>query len=214
MSEKNYYIENVHNAPITCTAKDKVSGRVLCEKKFYHAMNEKWTGKTISTGFTKLTAEEYKILSEHSKGFIQYKDNPKKKLSAPLLVLHDDLPPEAKTPHEALADARRERREAAKKIEGLNAEITELKAKLHDADEKYRTLESASTDEEKLKPLNDQITDLTGKNKMLDGFANNLVSEVGKLAAMGDKIKSGDIKLLVDTSSRMLAEITKKKDFE
>lgn len=211
MSEKFYYIENVHNAPITCTGKDE-SGKVLT-KKFYHAMSEKWTGKQVTTGFEKLTEEEYNFLCKYSKAFIHYKDNPKKTMTAPLLVLHEELPPEAKAPHEALADARKESRKANEKIRELEAQIADYKAKLFDAEEKYKVLQSASTDVEKLKPLNDAIVKLEAENKKLAGFVENAFKKIGELVTNG-KPTQKDVTQLADTLAKEYAVTSGKKDFE
>jgi hypothetical protein len=208
MPKKFYYIENVHNAPITCTAKDKNTKLVLFEKKFYPAMTEKWSGKQLATGYTKLTEQEYKQLCEFSPMFIHYKDNKKGTLASPLLVLHEELPPEAKLPSEALADARRENRKANEKINALNAEITTLKAQLLDEQNKYRTLESASTDEEKLKPLNDTI-------KKYALFVSDVAMCVDKLATI-KKVDADDVKKFCGEWSeacKKLAE-SEQKDFD
>jgi hypothetical protein len=205
MPEKFYYIENVHTAPITCTAKDKNTKIALLEKKFYPAMTEKWTGKQLATGYTKLTEQEYKQLCEFSPMFIHYKDNKKGTLASPLLVLHEEIPPEAKLPSEALADARRESRKANEQINKLNAEITTLKAQLLDEQNKYRTLESASTDAEKLKPLNDTIEKYA---VFVDGFS----VRVQELAAL-KKVDSSDIKKFVESWNQGLTEFAW-KDFD
>jgi hypothetical protein len=212
MDGKFVYIENVHNAPITCTGKDG-SGKVLI-KKFYHAMREKWTDKQITTGFEKLTEEEYEFLCKYSRAFIHYKDNPKKSMPAPLLILHEGLPPEAKAPHEALADPRKESRKAGEKIKELEGQIVDYKAKLLDAEEKYRTLQSASTDDEKLKPLNDQIAGLVAQVGALAGFTDSFMKNVNNLV-VNDKVKAEDVKKFVETCNQAYARLSeKKKDFE
>jgi chromosome segregation ATPase len=61
-----------------------------------------------------------------------------------LLIEHDELPPEAKTPHEALVDAKREARKSAYQIASLNDEIVKLKAELLDAKKQYTNLLNAS----------------------------------------------------------------------
>jgi predicted nucleic acid-binding Zn-ribbon protein len=57
-----------------------------------------------------------------------------------LLVKHDDLPPEAKTPQEALVDARRKILEAQARASELEGENVKLKAELLDAEKRYKDL--------------------------------------------------------------------------
>jgi chromosome segregation ATPase len=113
-------------------------GVVILTKRFNPARTDKFTGQVESTGFTPLTDEEYKLLNENSMTFTVYRDKHK------LLVEHDELPPEAKTPHEALIDARREARKAAAQITALNDEIVKLKAELLDAEKRCKDLFDAS----------------------------------------------------------------------
>jgi hypothetical protein len=116
----NRYIQNVHNAPITANARNK-KGAVLFTKKFLPERIDGTTGRVISTGYTILTEEEYSLLIESSRIFAHYKDD------LGLLVECDDLPPEAKTPQEALADARRKERAAQDRVGVLEAENAALK---------------------------------------------------------------------------------------
>jgi chromosome segregation ATPase len=131
------YIQNVHTAPITAVVKG-AKGAVVLTKKFSPAKVDKFTGRVEETGYTQLTDEEYDLLNEGSKTFTVYRDKHR------LLVEHDELPPEAKTPHEALVDARKEARKAEARITSLNGEIVELKAELLDAEKRYKDLFYAS----------------------------------------------------------------------
>jgi len=216
MADKKYvYVENVHNAPITCTAKDE-AGRVVLEKKFNNATTDKWSGRQITTGFERLTQEEYKLLCERSRTFVHYKDNPKKTMAGPLLILHEDLPPEARTPHEALAEARKESRKAGEEIKALKAEITKYKADLLDAQEKYRKLESASTDAEALQNLKNQIAKLTDANEVLTLFVEDALAKLKTLAA-DEKVDAAGVKALSDALDAEYAKLSeedpgKKKD--
>lgn len=150
------YIQNKHNAPISCNAKDK-DGKTLFTKKFMPQLTEKWSGKILTTGYEKLTEDEYKQLLEGSNTFKHYLKDLK------LLVVHEDMPADLKTPHEALVDSRKEIKSLNAKIKGLESEIVELKAKLLDSEEKYKELSSATTDDEKFKSLNEQIEALTAE---------------------------------------------------
>jgi hypothetical protein len=156
------YIQNVYNAPITAKARN-AQGKVLFSKTFSPVIVDRWSNKTHSTGYTALTEEEYTALRETSRTFNHYTND------LALLVVCDDLPPEAKTPHEALVDARREGRKLYTEIEALKAVNEKLKAALFGAEKRYRVLQSASSEDEKLKPLNDKIAALTAENERLKG---------------------------------------------
>jgi hypothetical protein len=149
----NKYIYNKHIAPITVNARDR-KGAVLFTKTFQPERIDGTTGRVVSTGYTILTDEEYERLAGSSRTFTHYKD----KLG--LLVACDDLPPEAKTPQEALVDARKKTREAQVRTSELEAENGKLKAQVLEAENRYNRLASASLDEEKLKVFNDKITQL------------------------------------------------------
>jgi predicted nucleic acid-binding Zn-ribbon protein len=131
------YIQNIHTAPITAVVKN-AKGAVILTRKFSPARVDKFTGRVAETGFTELTDEEYTLLDEGSKTFTVYRDKHK------LLVEHDELPPEAKTPHEALVDAKREARKSADHIASLNDELVKLKAELLDTKKQYANLLDAS----------------------------------------------------------------------
>jgi uncharacterized small protein (DUF1192 family) len=131
------YIQNTHTAPITAVVKN-AKGIIILTKRFSPARTDKFTGQVESTGFTPLTDEEYSLINEGCRTFTVYRDKHH------LLVEHDALPPEAKTPHEALVDARKEARKFTAQIAALNDEITKLKAELLDVDKKYKDLFDAS----------------------------------------------------------------------
>jgi len=193
---KYRYIQNTHNAPITCHIKD-VSGKIITTKKFMPALTEKFSGKVLHTGYERLTEEEYKVLCETSKTFQVYSGMTGK---VKLLVAHDDLPAEAKSPHEALVDARKDARVAAAKIAELNNQIVALKAELLDAQNRYKELSSASTDDEKLKPLNDRIAVLETEKAALQKAVDEqrpsedktieLTGELERLGASVDELFS------------------------
>ena len=158
MDDKLIYVRNVSDAPVTVKLKDKASGKVVLEKRFLPAIEDKWTGARASTGYTTLTEEEYKALSKDSRTFRHFKDDIKQ------LVASEELPAEAKSPHEALRDARKEARQAAGEAGALKAENDSLKTALAEAETRYKELQSASTDAEKLKPLQDRIAALKAEN--------------------------------------------------
>jgi len=131
------YIQNKHNAPISANGRDG-DGKIIFTKKFMPLITDKWSGKVLSTGYEKLTEDEYNTLKKTSKTFKHYSDDLK------LLIVHDDMPAELKTPHEALVDARKEAKQSAAKIKALEEEVADLKAKLVDSEAKYKELLSAS----------------------------------------------------------------------
>jgi uncharacterized coiled-coil DUF342 family protein len=184
------YIQNTHVAPITVNGRDD-KGKVLFTKRFMPEKAEKWTGQVVSTGYTELTDEEFKILEKTSRTFNVYTGKTGK---AELLVVCDELPPEAKTPHEALVDARKEARKSAEKIAELDGEIVKLKTSLFDAETKYKQLQSASGAEEALKPLQDAnaalkagLEDARKTNEKLWRERDAAVADVEKLKAELEK---------------------------
>jgi chromosome segregation ATPase len=142
----NKYIYNRHIAPITANARD-AKGAIIFTKVFQPERIDGTTGRVVSTGYTTLTEDEHRMLTERSKTFAVYRDK------HGLLVEHDDLPPEAKTPQEALVDARRKMLEAQTRTSELEGENVKLKAELLDAEKRYKDLFDASgssTDSAKL----------------------------------------------------------------
>jgi chromosome segregation ATPase len=181
----NRYIYNRHIAPITANARDG-KGRVLFTKTFQPERLDATTGRVISTGYTTLNEEEYKLLTEGSKTFAVYRDKHK------LLVEHDELPPEAKTPHEALLDARNEARKAAVHIASLNNEIGQLKAGLLGAETRYKELQAASAGGDVLKALTDKVASLEATLAEAAKERDALKRENEKLKAAGKKAGKGD----------------------
>jgi hypothetical protein len=181
--EKKIYIYNKNKAPVIVHIRDD-KGKILETIIFPNERNDSITGRVVTTGYTPLTEEKYKALCETSRTFKHYKDVLK------LLTAQDDLPPEAKAPHEALADARRGEREALAKAAGLEAEIVGLKAKLLDAETKYKTLESASTGEEKLKPLKDRIAEFKVTYDKILALAENFTGSLEKMKIKDDAVQA------------------------
>jgi chromosome segregation ATPase len=185
----NKYIYNKHTAPITVNARDG-KGVVLFTKTFQPERTDGTTGRVVSTGYTTLTNEEYERLCESSRTFTHYKD----KLG--ILVEQDDLPPEAKTPQDALADARRNELAAQERVAELEAENQALKAALHDAHEETKKLVSASLPEEVRKPLEDKIASLEEDKAAMRDSIDRLVAERDELRAGLDEAmkKSAGVK--------------------
>jgi hypothetical protein len=196
------YIQNTHVAPITVNGRDS-KGAMLFTKRFMPEKSEKWTGQVVSTGYTALTDEEFNILEKTSRTFAVYTGKTGK---AELLVVCSELPPEAKTPHEALVDARKEARRSAGKIAELDDEIAELKAALLDAETKYKQLQSASGTEEALKPLRDENEAL--KQSILDSLADTAKTAKERDAAIAEVEK---LKAELEKAAK---KVGKEKDFD
>jgi predicted RNase H-like nuclease (RuvC/YqgF family) len=106
--------------------------------------------------------------------------------------VHNELPPEAKSPHEALVDARKESRRFAGELSALKEENEKLKARIFDAETKYRELQSASTDEEKVTSLTDQVARLTAQLVEAQKRADEAEAALNKVKADSGKSKSGE----------------------
>jgi hypothetical protein len=134
----NKYVQCVHTAAITCKNDGKDADGSF-EKIFHPAMTDRYTGRIIHTGYTAITEDEFARLKKESPLFNVALNKWKK------LVLHDDLPAEAKTPHEALVDARKDVQAANQKLEEVLAENEKLKAELDEANKKYGELLAAGS---------------------------------------------------------------------
>jgi hypothetical protein len=137
----NRYIYNRHIAPITANARDE-KGRVLFTKTFQPERVDGTTGRVISTGYTTLSEEEYQMLRKGSRTLAVYCDKHK------LLVEYDELPPEAKTPQEALVDAKTDARKMAAKVLELSGKTAALKEALA---ETIKERDALKEENEKLK---------------------------------------------------------------
>jgi hypothetical protein len=207
------YIQNVHTAPITAVVKN-AKGEVILTKKFSPAKTERFTGRIEATGYTSLTDEEYRLLNEGSKTFTVYRDKHE------LLVEHDELPPEAKTPHDALVDARKESRKSAAQIAELNGEIVKLKADLLDAERKYKDLFDASGDVAASAELAKEIEFAKQAHTEMvtakDAIITDLQKEKGALeASLADMAKERDaLKAAAEKAGKSEKGKGKEKEFE
>jgi hypothetical protein len=208
----NKYVYNKHIAPVTARVR-KADGTEDFVKVFLPERTDGTTGRVISTGYTALTGEEYDKLCKGSKTFMHYKDKLK------LLSVSDDVPPEAKAPHEALADARRETRVAKAKIAEQEEEIGKLKARVLEAEDKYNRLASASLDEEKIKGFEDRIAGLTAAQAKagedydaLRKLSKVFVAAVGTAKSPEDAVKAANE--FISGSAKLENERTEMKDTE
>jgi chromosome segregation ATPase len=205
----NRYIYNRHIAPITANARDE-KGRILFTKKFQPERVDGTTGRVISTGYTTLTDEEYKQLNEGSKTFAVYRDKHK------LLVEHDELPPEAKTPQEALLDARNEARKSAAQIASLNEKIAALEAALSDAEQRYKDLFDASGGDAGSAKL---IKELEAVRQSLKETAAAKDEVISRLTEEGGRLKTAAESALIErnaaiTELKNVKKKLKEKEFD
>jgi regulator of replication initiation timing len=163
--------------------KNQTTGEILLVKKFLPELSDKWSGQTVTTGYTALTETEYKLLCTGSPTFRHYKDKLKH------LVVCEELPAEAKTPHQALRDARKDAKKVAAEAAALSAENEQLKAKLFDAETQYKELLAASTGEaaEKLIAETSKLGEASGK-------ITQLTAQVDALKAENEKLKTDAVK--------------------
>jgi len=182
MADKYVYVQNKHNAPIQANARGG-DGAIVFTKKFMPLLTEKWSGKVIHNGYEKLTEEEYTQLKETSKTFKHFSEKLK------LLVVHEDIPSDLKTPHEALVEARKEAKQTAAKIKALEDEITTLKVSLVDAENKYKEALSASGDAEKITALNDTLIAVKAYAQKLDEYDEVFVTKVTELAGKNEDVQ-------------------------
>jgi phage-related tail protein len=124
------FIKNINAGKITCKTRD---GELV--KEFPIEQTNRYNGQTIHSGFTTLTDAEFKKLSEESPGFKNALEKWK------VFAVYDELPPEAKTPGETLADARKEIVEANNRAAVAEAKAAELQKQLDEANAKLAAQE-------------------------------------------------------------------------
>jgi hypothetical protein len=193
---KYKYIQNTQNFPVTANIRDE-KGKVIESIKFMPAIRDKWSEKMVTTGYTRITLAQYDALVKTSRTWDVYGEKKR------FLVAHDDVPAELKSPHEAIRDARKELLKAEAKVKNQEAEIADLKARLFDAETKYKELSSASTEEEKLKPFNDKIAALEAENKEFGALNLQFVKDLEELVKEDKKAKE-----LLDVYTAKFAEFT------
>jgi hypothetical protein len=137
--EKDIYVLNRHDANVRCRAKK--DGEVILEKTFAVATNDPTTGRAVSTGYTRLTAEEHALLMEGSGVYRSF-------VKEGLLVEQADIPEDLRTPGAAVAEARREAGKLSSRVKELEAEVEKLTAQVKALKEENGKLISASTPNE------------------------------------------------------------------
>jgi chromosome segregation ATPase len=174
MSDK--YIQNVHTNGIKTRTADKK------EYIFRPQSVDHFSGRQTSTGYTRLTQDEYgRLLKESAvfKHFIELKK----------LIVHDELPADAQTPHEALVSARKDAGKLSAELEKVNGEKAALQAEIDGLDKKYKELLAASGSggeqlvkaEVALKAEQEKIRTMTAENAGLKKEFEALKAEHEKL---------------------------------
>jgi hypothetical protein len=109
------YIQNIHGNTIKFNVV-LPDGKVL-QKRFPKAAFG-MDGRLVETGYTRLNDEEF-ILCQKEPLFRYFQKRGK-------LIVHETLPAEAMTPHEALVTARKENREMQANVQMLERENVRL----------------------------------------------------------------------------------------
>jgi hypothetical protein len=109
------YVQNVHTNGIKVGAGDR-------QKRFGIAVIDSETGRALDSGYTRLTQEEYDWVKKDP--LFKYFLGKKK------LIVTEQLPLEAQTPHEALVAARKEMSAATAQLAAMKAENGALRQQL------------------------------------------------------------------------------------
>jgi septal ring factor EnvC (AmiA/AmiB activator) len=174
------YIQNVHTNSIKTHFADKT------EVIFRPQAVDHFSGRQTSTGYTALAADEYKKLLKESAVFKHFIDLKK-------LIVHDELPPDAQTPHEALVHTRKEVGKLNAALEAARAEKDGLQARLDEAEGKYKELLAAGGGEQlvkveaALKEAQEKIQALTVENEGAKKAFNDLKNAYEALKAEYEK---------------------------
>jgi chromosome segregation ATPase len=129
------YIQNVHTNSIKTNFADR---RTVV---FRPQSVDHFSGRQTSTGYTRLTAAEYEKLLRESAVFSHFIELKK-------LIVHDELPPDAQTPHEALVSARKDAGKLHAALKAAEAEKEALQARIDELDRKYKELLGAGGGEQ------------------------------------------------------------------
>jgi septal ring factor EnvC (AmiA/AmiB activator) len=154
------YIQNVHTNSIKTHFADNR------EVIFRPDTVDHFSGKQRYTGYTRLTNDEYGKLLKDSALFRHFIELKK-------LVVHDELPPDAQTPHEALVNARKDVGKLNAELEKANREKEALLVRIGELDTQYRELLAANGGDQLTKAKQDiqeareQIQALTSENDAL-----------------------------------------------
>jgi hypothetical protein len=124
MDKADVFVQNVHVNSIKVRADVPDGGKTYRWEKLFPIQTFDYSGREMTTGYTRLTAKEYEICRRDK--LFQYFQGIGK------LIVSDDLPSSAMTPHEALTSSRKRIRSLQEELERLQslyrAAVTELNA--------------------------------------------------------------------------------------
>jgi dynactin complex subunit len=175
------YIQNVHTNSIKPRTADKK------EYIFRPQHIDHFSGRQTSTGYTRLTKDEYDKLRTESPLFRHFIDLKK-------LIVHDELPADAQTPHEALVSARKDAGKLAAELDKAGEEKAALQAMIDDLDKKYQELlavnggDQLAKAEAALKDAREKVQTLTTENAGMKKDFDSLKKELEALKAAHDKL--------------------------
>jgi chromosome segregation ATPase len=133
------YIQNVHTNGVKAHSADKKLSYTFRPQTVDH-----FSGRQTDTGYVRLTEDEYNLLLKESAVFKHFIDLKK-------LIVHDELPADAQTPHEALVSARKDVSKLNVELDKLKAERDALQMRLDEADKKYGELLAADNGDQLIK---------------------------------------------------------------
>jgi hypothetical protein len=174
MSDK--YIQNVHTNSIKLTDKE---GHIFRPQSVDH-----FSGRQTSTGYTRLTEDEYNRLLNENKLFKHF-------IGLKKLIVHDELPPDAQTPHEALVSARKDAGKLNAELNKANRDKAALQTRIDELDKQYKELLAASNGgqlakaEAALKDAQGKVQALAAENAGMKKELEALKAECEKLLKKG-----------------------------
>jgi hypothetical protein len=115
------FVQNVHGNSIKIRC-ETPGGIIPVFEKVFPIQKFDFNGIELQTGFTRLTEQEFAIC-RRDKLFIYFQQLGK-------LIVHDQLPSSAQTPHEALLEARKQIRAVQDQLHAAQVENEKLKKQL------------------------------------------------------------------------------------
>jgi chromosome segregation ATPase len=173
------YIQNVHTNSIKLADKE---GHIFRPQSVDH-----FSGRQTSTGYTRLTKDEYDKLLEENVLFRYF-------IKLKKLVVHDELPADAQTPHEALVSARKDAGKLHAELDRVNGEKAALQAEIDALDKKYKELLAASGGDQlvkaeaALKDAQEKAQALATEKEAVEKDFNGMKKEFEALKADHEKL--------------------------
>jgi chromosome segregation ATPase len=177
----NKYIQNVHTNSIKPHTADKK------EYIFRPQSVDHFSGRQTSTGYTRLTQDEYGALLAESALFRHF-------IKLKKLIVHDELPADAQTPHEALVSARKDVGKLSAELDKVNEEKAALQAEIDGLDKKYKELLAASGSDQlvkaeaALKDAQEKVQALATEKEAVEKDFTGMKKEFEALKAEHDKL--------------------------